>query len=202
VKQTRAAALSRQHSPPFVCLSAAERIKLRQLPHQARCLFEEFVGLSNFDTGAVKTSRPVLLALLDFDQVPCKHAPPKATAKSLRTAIDQLWVAGLLRGNRKRIENANKAEKCLFFWVESRKRIIASAVALGRPKGQGSTEVKQATLGPTLGPGVQNPKSLSPTSLSYARPVDNKPTITQRQMQSRMKSNGARHHQNLSPPGG
>lgn len=198
MKPIRTAALSRQHSPPFVCLSRSERIKLRQLPHLARCTFEEFVGLSDFDTGRVRTSRPQLLALLDFDQAPGRNAPSKPTEQSLRTAIAQLWDAGLLLGDRKRVNNANRAEGALIFRVESRKRIIASIVAYNQRSNQrsnqGSTEGKrgsvQPTVQPTVQPGVQNPKSLSPTSLSCGQlepRSQHHETPTARAMKARMR---------------
>lgn len=190
MKLVRTAALSRQHSPPWVCLSRAERIKLRTLPHLARCAFEEIVGLSDFDTGKVQTSRPVLLSLLDFDQGTGPNASQKPTEQMLRTAIDQLWAAGLLLGRRERVSNANKAERCLFFRVQSRKRIIASMRLINQQFNQSSTEGKRGSKQPVNQPGVHNPISLSPTSLSHARPVD-KPTYTQRQMQARMSA--ARH---------
>jgi hypothetical protein len=93
---TRTASLSRHTAPNFVMLGGSELIALRKLPTLAGRLFLELLAMADHATGAIRTSYAVLLALVDFDQVQCAHAPDKPTLKRIRTAIDQLEQARLL----------------------------------------------------------------------------------------------------------
>jgi len=140
---TRTASLSRHAAPNFVMLGGSELIALRKLPTLAGRLFLELLAMADHATGAIRTSYAVLLALVDFDQVQCAHAPDKPTLKRIRTAIDQLEQARLLARDCVK----NEKQQALFLRVQSRAGISAPAESFGRVKGRAAREKKPAKSG-------------------------------------------------------
>lgn len=122
MKPIRTAALSRHSAPPFVLLGGLELMQLRKLTDLAFRLYVELLAMADHATGRVATSYAVLLALLDFDQLPGAHAMPKPTQQRLRTALQSLIDLHLVRVDRIKNEKA----KGLFLRVDTRASIGAS----------------------------------------------------------------------------
>jgi len=178
VRQVRTAALSRHAAPPFVMLAGLELMTLRQLSHLARALFIELLALADHVTGQGSTSWAVLCALLDFDRTPKAHAVAGATVKRLRTAMEELRAAGLVRVDRIKNEKAQG----LFFRVGTRQGLSAPDAMRGRVRGRVEKPEKPATTrgsrrrgtdeGQGEGQGVQEPNTypLPPSLSTSTRP--------------------------------
>lgn len=141
MKLTRSAALSRHSAPAFVMLAGLELLKLRQLGWLARALFVELLAMADHATGAGRSSWAVLSALLDFDRTPGAHAAPGATTKRLRTAMQELQDAGLVRLDRVK----NEKTQALIFRVQGRAGIAAADANSGRVRGRAQKPQTQAT---------------------------------------------------------
>jgi hypothetical protein len=151
MKQIRTAALSRTRAPPFTPTARFETVQLRKLPHLARCLFAELIGMSHFETGQIETSYAVLLALLDFDQVPGPNAPPKPTLRGLRTAIAQLAALRLIDVD----PFVNRKAKGLFFQVQSRESVFATLNGKDRRSDKPAVEAAGGPIRQTIRQGIQ-----------------------------------------------
>jgi hypothetical protein len=138
VKQTLTAAHRRTQSADYVTLTRWERNTLRRLSWCARLVYEELVGLSNFKTGHVyrgsdpRVSYAALIALLTPDQAPTGPRLAAPTLKQVRTAIDELEVAGLVG----RVRAANEAHRSLFLEVPSRHEARSRTLNLDREQGR------------------------------------------------------------------
>lgn len=164
--------------------------KLGDLPFR---LFVELLAMADHVTGRISTSYAVLLALLDFDQVPCAHAAEKPTQKRVRTALEHLASLGLVKLDRVKNEKA----KGLFLKVQTRAGISVSDPMKGSMSGRPRKAAKQATARvPASRPlderqterqGVQE-GSLSPLPPSFS--TDAKPSRAVLEMRSRVKRAG------------
>ncbi len=174
---TRTASLSRHTAPNFVMLGGLELIQLRKLGHLAFRLYLELLAMADHATGRVSTSYAVLLAILDFDQVDCAHAPDKPTTKRIRTALEHLVSLGMVRVDRV----ANEKRQGLFLRLPTRKSISAPGESFGRVKGRAkkaktpdeSTACSATPLdeGQGEGQGVQE-EYIPPKSPSCAQPTE------------------------------
>lgn len=195
MRQVRTAALSRHNAPSFVMVAGLELVKLRQLGHLARSLFLEILALDMDGDGRIRTSYASLCALLDFDQAPGAHADDKPTLKRIRTALDHLVQAHLVRRDPIKNEKAGG----LFLHVQTRRGISAPDAGKGRGRGrvESANRPTPATTSATEraeerqgdGQGIQDPilSPISPTIHSPARP-----TPEQREHLDRVRAAAAR----------
>lgn len=140
-KLIRTAALSRHQAPDFALIFGLELMQLRKLSWLARALFLELVAMADFATGRIETSYAVLMALVDFDQVPGAHADRKPTLQAVRTDLEALVSLGLVRVDR----IANEKRKGLFFRLPARTSISASDGMSNRRSNRPQKAAKQAT---------------------------------------------------------
>lgn len=144
---------TRTQAADFIVLTRWERVTLRRLSWVARLVYDELVGLSNFNTGRIfkgddpRVSYAMLAALLTPDQPAHGRGLPGPTLKQLRSAIDELEAAGLVA----RETRANKAHRALFLEVPSRKEAASRTANLGRAEGRGekvkkSKKIKQLEI--------------------------------------------------------
>lgn len=201
MRAIRSAALSRHSAPAFVMLGGLELLQLRKLGDLPFRLFVELLAMADHATGRISTSYAVLLALLDFDQVPGAHAADKPTTKRIRTALEALCQLQLVRVDRIKNEKAQG----LFLRVQSRAGISAPDGMKGRGKGRVERPKKQDPTitctkaagedGQTEGQGVQE-KFLSPISPSCP------PEEMQRLRAVRQRIDEAAQGRDQAPQGG
>ena len=179
MRQIRSAALSRHTAPDFVLQHGLELIQLRKLDDFAFRLFIELCAMADFMTGYVRTSHPVLIALLDFDQAPRAHFKLKPTKRRLRTAFDELCSLNLVRDFDKK---RNEAMGGLFFRVANRQRMSApatmSAPMSAPQKKRRSHRENSASIADERTDertGVQEKNSLSYSPLLSTGPTASKP---------------------------
>jgi hypothetical protein len=110
----------------------------------ARSLFWELLAMADHVNGRISTSYAVLIALLDFDQMPGAHAEPKPTQRRVRTALEHLIELGLVEVDRIKNEKA----KGLFLKVPTRVGISASDARKDRRSDRPRKPAKQATARP------------------------------------------------------
>lgn len=116
MKQIRTVALSRHRAPDFALVFGLELLQLRKLSDLAFRLFVELAAMSDFTTGDVRTTYPLLIALLDHDRTPKAHATPRPTLQRIRTALAELAALNLVRS----LDPKRNARQGLFFRVSAR----------------------------------------------------------------------------------
>lgn len=124
MKQVRTVALSRTTAASFLPLTEPEVVKLRQVPAWMRWLYLELVGLSDFRTGAGRSSWAQLVSLLDWDKPERgRRAAAELGLQQVRRAFEQLAGLGLIARDKGR----NEQTGWLFFQVAPRTGLGASA---------------------------------------------------------------------------